>query len=349
MREFDYLIIGQGVAGTCLALHLERLGKRFLILDQGHAHASSMVAAGYMHPITGRRIVKSWMADTLFPFAAEFYRREESVHGKKWYHPMDSIEVIVDDKTVNDWLSRTEEPDVRKYLSAQTVSGYEHVLRHYRRLFRVTGGGWVDLPGFLTYHRSRWSDSGQLSEGVIDYSTESPLESWLDAHSYQPRNIVFCEGQQARLNPFWNWLPFEPAKGEILTARIPDFPESDILTQGLFFIPIGDHCFRVGSTYSWNPLDSIPTDKARQELMDKIERIISCPFEVISHQAGVRPVAKDRRPLVGRHPQREPWFILNGLGSKGSTLAPYLALALLEYIENDKGLPAEADIQQYYP
>jgi len=53
------LIIGQGIAGTMVAQTLEKAGKSFLILEDDHAHSSSIVAAGTINPVTGRKYVKT--------------------------------------------------------------------------------------------------------------------------------------------------------------------------------------------------------------------------------------------------------------------------------------------------
>ncbi|MFT5168556.1 MAG: glycine oxidase, partial [Saprospiraceae bacterium] len=59
-KEVDYLIIGQGLAGSLLAYQLLERGKTVQIIDNHHNGASSSIAAGIINPITGRRFAKSW-------------------------------------------------------------------------------------------------------------------------------------------------------------------------------------------------------------------------------------------------------------------------------------------------
>jgi hypothetical protein len=64
-------------------------------------------------------------------------------------------------------------------------------------------------------------------------------------------------------------------------------------------MPIGNHLFKVGATYEWNDLNDLPTEKAKQKLITKINVVVSPPYKIISHEAGLRPSVVDRRPEIG--------------------------------------------------
>ena len=66
----DYLIIGQGLAGSLLAWELIQRDCKVVIIDNGKENASQ-VAAGLINPITGMRFVKSADVDTLLPAAKQ--------------------------------------------------------------------------------------------------------------------------------------------------------------------------------------------------------------------------------------------------------------------------------------
>ena len=68
----------------------------------------------------------------------------------------------------------------------------------------------------------------------------------------------------------------------------------------------------------------------------------------MNHFAGVRPTVKDRRPLVGTHPIHKQLHVLNGLGTRGVMLGPYLANQLFQHIENKDPLEKEIDITRCY-
>ena len=115
------------------------------------------------------------------------------------------------------------------------------------------------------------------------------------------------------------------------------------------FYRLGNHLFKVGATYNWKDKTDLPTEEGKQELIDRIKEIINCDFEIVEHFAGVRPTVKDRRPLIGTHPEYKSLHILNGLGTRGVMLVPHMAKALFEYIEEGKPLDPVVDIIRCKP
>jgi glycine/D-amino acid oxidase-like deaminating enzyme len=75
---------------------------------------------------------------------------------------------------------------------------------------------------------------------------------------------------------------------------------------------------------------------------------ISLPFEVVAHRAAIRPtMIGDRRPFVGLHPRHNQLGILNGLGSKGTSLVPFLAQHFAEHLVNDEVLLKDMDVKRF--
>ena len=54
--KYKFLIVGQGITGSVLAIQLEKLNKTFKIVDDFNKNTSSRVAAGIMHPMSPRKI-----------------------------------------------------------------------------------------------------------------------------------------------------------------------------------------------------------------------------------------------------------------------------------------------------
>ena len=112
-------------------------------------------------------------------------------------------------------------------------------------------------------------------------------------------------------------------------------------------MPIGNDLYKVGATYNWEDKTPTPTVAGRNELLTNLKALVHCDFEVIDHLAGVRPTVKDRRPMVGTHPKHPNLHVLNGLGTRGVMLAPAMAKALFENIENQIPLEKEIDIKRF--
>ena len=345
----DYLIVGQGLAGTLLGRAFERRGISFRIVEQEKPVSSSRVAAGLVHPVTGRRRAKSWMADTFLTFNESYYNSLHRDTGELFYHAVDGLEVAATVKECNDWTARMSDPDLDHLLVGQyTGDDYKTALQPSAGQFVMRHCGWMDLPRFLDFFRVNWSNQGILLTDTFDPTSLQLTEEFVQFNQVSARSIIFCEGEQARKNPLWSWLPFDPVKGEILTIRVPGLPQQHIIFHGLFLVPIGNERFRAGATYSWHELDQIPTEQAKKDLIDKLESVLRLPFELIDHQAGIRPAVKGRRPLIGRHPKHANVFLLNGLGSKGVLMGPWLTENFADWLSGKGTLHPETDIARYY-
>ncbi len=77
-----------------------------------------------------------------------------------------------------------------------------------------------------------------------------------------------------------------------------------------------------------------------------MKKVLKIDFEIVNHQAGIRPTVNDRRPLMGLHPQHPTLAVFNGLGTKGVMLAPYFAYQLYSFLELNKPLDVEVDIKR---
>ena len=82
-------------------------------------------------------------------------------------------------------------------------------------------------------------------------------------------------------------------------------------------------------------------------LKKKIDKILNFWYKIVSKRCGIRPASKDRRPFIGFHPEYKNIGIINGLGSKGISLAPYCAKNLVENILENKMIDNEINIKRY--
>jgi S-adenosylmethionine synthetase len=67
----------------------------------------------------------------------------------------------------------------------------------------------------------------------------------------------------------------------------------------------------------------------------KLEELVSFPFQIISQEWGMRPTTRDRKPIMGAHPEDPSVIIFNGLGTKGVSLSPYLSPNLVAWLEGE--------------
>ena len=185
------------------------------------------------------------------------------------------------------------------------------------------------------------------STEAFDYNEIQFLESGIQYKDIQAKNIIFAEGFGLHTNPFFNDLPLDGTKGELVIIKAPQLDLDVIVNTSIFILPLENDLFKVGATYNWKDKTDLPTEAGKTELVDRIKEIISCDFEIAAHFAGVRPTVKDRRPLVGTHQKHKTIHILNGLGTRGVMLGPAMAKALFENIEQQIPLNKEIDINRF--
>lgn len=345
----DYLIIGQGLAGSLLSHRLLKVGARIAIIDQDHQKASSALAAGIVNPITGRRFVKSWRMDELLPFAKEVYAELEAELGESFFKKKNVSMLFRLPETENNWMARSLEPNIAPYVSEEfDQQAYEQVFGP------LVGGVEYQLAGRLEMHHFIKSWRTHLRT-KIDYRTErfdyEALEILEDSVKYkdlQAKHIIFCEGPQGLQNPYFNYLPFNLAKGEVLFIRIPGYPfDHKMVKDGIFIVPLDNGLYWAGSSYNRNYDHEEPTEIERWNLISQLKKILKMEFTIEAHLAAVRPTVKDRKPFLGQHPSFSPLYIFNGLGAKGSYLGPYFAKHLVDHLEEGVELEKEIDISRF--
>ena len=181
----------------------------------------------------------------------------------------------------------------------------------------------------------------------FDYSKIEFIEDTIHYGNFKAKHIVFAEGFGMHSNPFFKYLPLDGTKGELFIIKAPQLDIDIIINTSVFILPLGNDLFKVGATYNWKDKTNLPTEDAKQELIERIQEIITCDFEIVEHFAGIRPTVKDRRPLLGTHQKYNTIHILNGLGTRGVMLAPAMAIELYNHIENNKALDKTIDISRY--
>jgi glycine/D-amino acid oxidase-like deaminating enzyme len=75
--------------------------------------------------------------------------------------------------------------------------------------------------------------------------------------------------------------------------------------------------------------------------------MLDCDFEIIDQLAGVRPTVRDRKPILGAHPEYKNIFILNGFGSRGVMAAPSLSKKLINLIFEKKEVDKEINLDRF--
>jgi len=344
----DFLIVGQGVAGSVLAWTLDQLGCQVLLADSPALPSASGAAAGIVNPLTGRKLVRTWQAGQLFPFLHDFYTDIEQQLGVQFFHPKDIYRPFRSDAERASYLTLLNDPETGQYAHEATDNQlYSDCIYNESGGLTVTQSGWVDLNEFVRIVKGYFIKKNQYYEGIVDQNELKINENSCFWKDVTIKKVIFCDGVQGRENPLFDWLPYNPVKGQILTATIENYPIKSIVNQGVFILPLRPGLVRIGATYTWHDLDWQTTDDGRAFLENKVRSVLRLPYTVVAQQAGIRPSTKDRRPFVGLHPEHRAVGIFGGMGSKGASLTPYLAGQFARHVLDGEDLDPATNISRY--
>lgn len=338
-----FLIVGSGIAGSLLAWELLRLGRDVTICSDPANPGSSRIAAGLVTPVTGRRFVKSWNFDRVFPQAQATYLELEKLSGKTVFQPLDILRLFKNEEEVESWARKSASAEMQKFIIREwkSVPPLPGIV-HQGGGLEIRGGGWIDIPALLETLHFLMKGKAHHLPGPLDYPDLQFSPSGMRWRDRDFDRVIFCQGYRPD-NPWFDWLNWKPAQGEILTLRIPGLRLDRILNRGLFVLPLGNGLFRCGSTYSWDYLKSEPSPAGLAQLQSELGQLINLPFEVVEHSAAVRPILKDTLPVIGMHPRHQALGIFNGLGSKGTLTAPFYARHFARHLAAGHPLDPEVD------
>lgn len=342
----DFLITGFGLAGATLAKTLKDAGADVVVTDFEDGSSSSRVAAGLCNPITGRNFALTWRANEIFPFLRDYYQKVGDVAGVSLFHPMPVYRICASVRELNEWSNKSGDAAYAPFVTGGFDADPEIVDAPWG-IIGTTGGGYVNIPKYLDVIREELGSNYHATDRLIEPDDLQITDSSVTWKNVKARHLILCEGYLAYQRMFYSYLPFTPMKGEILELHIPGLYRDRILVRGGFVLPFENNIHLAGASYDGKNFNSVPTDAARKQILDRLASYVKLPVEVTGHRAGVRPAVKDRRPLVGTHSQFKNVHLFNGMGSKGTSLSPYLAALFTDYLLNGKELPEEVDLHRF--
>ncbi len=344
--QVDYIIVGQGVCGTFLSWELQKNNQSFIVIDESNPSSASKVASGIINPVTGRRIVKTWMIDELMPFARNAYKQIGVELNIDCITEKNIIDCFTTPQMRLAFLDRYKTDSAFLNLPANENDWLEHI--QYEFGYGIIHPCYlVDLQLLLTSHRKKLSDNHQLLEERFEIKNMLVDNDGIRYKEVTANKIIFCEGVTGFDNPYFKALPYGANKGEVVLVEIPELPATHIIKRGYSLVPWSANVFWLGSTYLWEFEDILPTKGFFNFAENWLRQTIKHPFKIIDHMAAARPATLERRPFVGLHPLHNNIGILNGMGTKGCSLAPYFAKQLVSHLlKNDPVLP-EADVHRF--
>ncbi|WP_299549180.1 FAD-dependent oxidoreductase [Seonamhaeicola sp.] len=344
--QVDYIVVGIGLAGISFCEQLRTNDKSFVVFDNG-SQQSSTVAGGLYNPVVLKRFTSVWKSKEQLGIALPMYHALEALLNIKLDYKIPVYRKFASTEEQNNWFAASDNPSLSEFLSDTIVKNTNAGIEAPFGFGEVFKTGRIDVKTLVNTYKDHLLKDHRFFEEGFDHNILKTDPEAIQYKYIKAKYIVFSEGFGVRGNPFFKDLPLVPAKGELLIIQAPELKIDFVLKSAAFLIPLGDDLYIVGATYEWKDLTNKISQAAREVLLEKLEKLIKCPFKVVDQVAGVRPTVKDRRPLVGRHNTHKNMFVLNGLGTRGVMIGPYVAQQLYNFIENNVPLEKEINISRF--
>lgn len=335
--EYDFLIVGQGLAGSMLAVELSSRGQTVMVLDNAHKGSSSKVAAGLINPITGHRLNITEQLEQYIDVTKPFYQGLEKMLGASFYYPISQTRLIKNAGQADYFAKRLQQSEYQELLRTTNSSLFKNA--EYG-CAEVSQTAMVDTKELLRASREWLTAKNAYTALALDYSRLAVSESGVQYDSFKAKRIVFCEGYQAIYNPWLKDLPFKLAKGEILSIKT-DKPVDTMLSWGSWLVPHKEGLSKLGSNFAWNDLSLNPNSELASKLLNSLHENTTINGEIETHEVGIRPTTAQRKPFIGALGNLGHAYCFNGLGSKGCLIAPFYTQLLCDHLLDGTPLPEE--------
>lgn len=349
-KKVEFLIIGQGLAGSLLGWRLIQQGHSVLLLDPCLTHTASRTAAGLINPVTGKRLVKTDHVEQYLTAAKELYAELANFFALTFLHEREQVRLFQSDAELNQWNKRKNQAEYAPFLAERFNAKDKKYLKETSLGgFKQQQCAYLDTVVLLDHLRDFFLHQGCFIKAQMDLSELNISSSFVEWHGHTADKIIFCDGYHLQYNPWFSWLPLQPVQGDILTLKTDQPLPNEIVQFGKWLLPLANGQLKLGASWQWQPLDEKPNEKAALELLDACYPYFPHLRQAqrLEHNVGIRPGTRDKHPFLGQHPEQSNLLVFNGFGSKGSLLIPWHAERFLRYLTHAKPLPTSADINRY--
>ncbi len=346
MNKKKILIVGQGLAGSCLALEFISKGFEVLVISEKNDNSASKIAAGLFNPLVLKKLNPGWKAFETLNAAKNFYSYWQSNWDCNFFFKQPLAKAILNKDEKREWQKKA--PILNYFANEEIIDN-------------PCPNFWLDHEGYGIIEEAGYLNTNLFLEKTKEYlyNNNSFLEKQFSELELDFRGdklkynnlifdeVIFCQGYYSEQNLFFPEQFFKAVKGQILTIQIPNYTSDYLISKGIYIVPTDNYLFKVGATYEWDELDEIPTQKGRQFLETELRQILKTEYKIVDQFAGVRPASIDRKPVLGKSKLHKNIHIFNGLGTRGVILAPWLAHHLYTSIVQESEIDLECNISRF--
>lgn len=343
----DCIIVGQGLAGSWMAVALAGRGWKLRVIDAGEPSSASRVASGMMTPLTGKRLVPTWRLDPLLSAAIAAYREQEAQMGCALVDSRPSLRIFNSEDECERWDKRSKNPELTSYLGDRVAAGAQlHGLNMPFGGCYLHGGARVDVQRWLSGVKDALVREGALVEQSLDLDHVTQEGELWQVGGMLTQRVVYCIGHRGSEHALTRGLAFKNARGDLIEVQAPVVSESLHLQAGVSLTALGQGRALVGGNYDWRDVYGGPNLGQRETLCARIQAVVGHPLSVLGHRSAIRPIVEGRVPVLGEIAGQSNAFVLNGLASKGTLWAPWMAKHLVDHMDGQGPVDPELCVEQ---
>lgn len=343
MKNVDYIIVGDGYAALFFAHQLILNNKSFVVFSE-QKKSASQISAGIVNPVVLKKFTTFWKAQEQIDFLKKSLKEIETYTGENYLIDSPIHRIFHDENEQKLWLKKSENTELKNFLDKK----FDHlnVVKNDFLTGKVNQSARLNVKGFFDGLMSFLESEGHLIKEKLNYSEINILDSIY--RDFRFKHILFCEGMGVKENPYFSDIAVIPNKGHHIRVKLSELLPQDItIKKKHFLFPLENGLHFYGGTYDREQLHHDIDDSAVEQLQRGLSEFYPHNFEIKEVHFGFRPTVKDRRPILGHHPEYKNFFVFNGLGARGILNGCYFSKALFDYIENDLPLPEEISLERF--
>ena len=345
MKKVDYIIVGNGYAALFFAHQLLMNNKSFVVFSDDNSRSASSVSAGMINPVVLKKFTTFWLAKEQIDYLDNVMTEISTYLGMNYLIKEEVHRIFHDENEQKLWLKKRQNQDLQDFLDEQLVDF--PLINNPFSSGKVNHSSRLNVTDFFIYFFKFLDNNSFLISEKFDYNLVN-----IDNSSYKNlefKNIVFCEGIGVEENPYFNTIPVIPNKGHHIKVKLSKpLPFKSTVKKKHFLFPLHNDLHFYGGTYDRENLSNEIDDSAIDQLRIGLNEFYPFDFDIAEVHYGFRPTVKDRRPILGVHPNVTNFYVFNGLGARGILNGCYFSKTLFNFIESGIEIPLEVDIKRFY-
>jgi glycine oxidase len=357
--SLPFAVIGAGISGASLAYRLAREGRDVLVVDDGRPGRATGWTPGGINPLHGPGfpdITAGYYRDA---YRLHLAQKDEvrAISGIDFaWHGVDRLFLARDERQAEATRGFTEHYEAldgfwARWMEPAEIAAWDpRVGRDWVGGLLTGGNIRLDAERYRLALLAAAARSGaRVVTGTVASiaSSEGRVEAvdWGEG-AVPVEGVCMAAGYWAGAD-IAGWEPGAvvetgPVTGDLLMVRSADaLPLADI-SSGLTAIYRHDQdYFWIGGTVRRDGPIGTTTDAIERELVEGAASLMPgwTDYSIVGRSSAARPTSADNLPIVGRAPEYENGWIINGLGGKGILLSVWAADGIARMIDVGGDLP----------